>query len=252
MSKILESTGLVKSLVGRIQDFCKTHAEERIVTKYSKFFREGYDPYGVSFDLIPLEGGRILKEYRDALGIEGFLNLGDLLMASGKHEEACFAIHFINAFKREYSKKTFERIAAWFDGKVQNWAISDGLCGDVLAYFLAKSIVRLDDFALWRNSPNKWKRRAVPVTMLVLLKGQFDASRLLAFIRPMMMDQERVVHQGLGWFLRELWRKSPAEVEEFLAEWKDSAARLIFQYATEKMTAEQKSRFRRAKTPKQA
>jgi 3-methyladenine DNA glycosylase AlkD len=62
-----------------------------------------------------------------------------------------------------------------------------------------------------------------------------------------MLDQERVVQQGLGWFLREAWKRRPEVVEAFLLEWKDSAPRLIFQYATEKMTPENKARFRKAK-----
>jgi hypothetical protein len=56
-----------------------------------------------------------------------------------------------------------------------------------------------------------------------------------------------VVHQGLGWFLREAWKLYPQPVENYLAVWKDSAPRLIFQYATEKMTPEQKACFRREK-----
>jgi hypothetical protein len=36
-------------------------------------------------------------------------------------------------------------------------------------------------------------------------------------------------------------------VEPFLLDWKDTAPRLIFQYATEKMTAADKARFRAAK-----
>jgi len=70
---------------------------------------------------------------------------------------------------------------------------------------------------------------------------------LLRFIRPMMMDEERVVHQGLGWFLREAWKVNPKAVEPFLMEWKDRSARLIFQYATEKMTPKQKARYRAGK-----
>jgi 3-methyladenine DNA glycosylase AlkD len=67
------------------------------------------------------------------------------------------------------------------------------------------------------------------------------------FIEPLMMDPEREVHQGVGWFLREAWKIQPAPVEEFLLKYKDTAARLIFQYATEKMDSEQKERFRRTK-----
>jgi 3-methyladenine DNA glycosylase AlkD len=86
--------------------------------------------------------------------------------------------------------------------------------------------------------------------MLGLLKVREDFGPLLEFIRPMMLDPERVVHQGLGWFLREAWKKQPKPVEAFLLEWKDTAPRLIFQYATEKMTAAARARFRREKSRK--
>lgn len=238
---------VLRSLAARIRDFCRAHADEKIIVKYAKYFREGYDAYGVDGELTSAEADAIVREYRETLGFEGFLDLGDLLMASGKYEESHFAIHFVTAFGKWFSKATLGRIGAWFDGGVQNWAISDGICGNILSPLLSRSLVALDDFGSWRGSPDRWKRRAVPVSMLALLKTGFDIDRMLDFIRPIMMDNERVVDQGLGWFLREAWKKHPIEVERFLLEWKDSAARLIFQYATERMTPEGKERFRRAK-----
>jgi 3-methyladenine DNA glycosylase AlkD len=74
-----------------------------------------------------------------------------------------------------------------------------------------------------------------------------DYKKLLALIQPLMSDKERVVHQGAGWFLREAWKRQPKPVEDFLFRHKDTAARLIFQYATEKMTPEQKSRYRKSR-----
>ncbi len=71
---------------------------------------------------------------------------------------------------------------------------------------------------------------------------------MLEFIDPMMMDTEREVHQGLGWFLRECWKKDRNETEKFLLKWKNHCARLIIQYATEKMTKEERLRFRKAKS----
>jgi len=52
----------------------------------------------------------------------------------------------------------------------------------------------------------------------------------------MMMEQEREIHQGLGWFLRECWKKDRLQTENFLLKWKNDCARLIIQYASEKMT----------------
>jgi 3-methyladenine DNA glycosylase AlkD len=63
----------------------------------------------------------------------------------------------------------------------------------------------------------------------------------------MMVDDERVVQQGLGWFLRESWKRYPDETEELLLEFKDRAGRVIYQYATEKMTAAAKARFKAEK-----
>jgi hypothetical protein len=62
-----------------------------------------------------------------------------------------------------------------------------------------------------------------------------------------MHDDERVVHQGLGWFLREAWKRDAADVEPFLLRFKDSAPRLIFQYATERMAAADKARYKASK-----
>ena len=69
----------------------------------------------------------------------------------------------------------------------------------------------------------------------------------ILFVEKLMTDPEREVHQGMGWFLREAWKINSAEVEPFLLKYKDSAPRLIIQYACEKMTAENKQRFRRTK-----
>ena len=83
--------------------------------------------------------------------------------------------------------------------------------------------------------------------MLELLKSTKDYASFFNFIEPLMMDSERVVHQGLGWFLREAWKLRKKQTESFLLKWKNDAARVIFQYATEKMTPEQKKRFRKEK-----
>ena len=66
-------------------------------------------------------------------------------------------------------------------------------------------------------------------------------------IEPLMTDDEKFVQKGLGWFLREAWKKHPLETEDFMLKWKDRCGRIIIQYATEKMDRENKERFRRAR-----
>jgi len=83
--------------------------------------------------------------------------------------------------------------------------------------------------------------------MIKYLKHSNDLKTMFSFIDTLMMDSEREVHQGLGWFLRECWKRDRSLTEEFLLKWKDDCARLIIQYATEKMTKEERLQFRRDK-----
>jgi 3-methyladenine DNA glycosylase AlkD len=230
-----------------IRDFCQKNADLARVQKYARFFVEGYDAYGVDQKLMEKQRDLWLQAYRKDLGFDGFLRLGNLLVESGKYEEASCAILFVTKFKEEFTPETFGRLGCWLDQGFRNWAHTDVFCGEVLAHFVTERIASLDAFSEWRNANSKWKRRAVPVTLIKSLQTGIPVSRLLEFVSPMMLDSEKVVQQGLGWFLREAWKKSPALVEKFLLDWKNTCPRLIVQYATEKMSASKKRRFKRSK-----
>jgi 3-methyladenine DNA glycosylase AlkD len=233
-----------QSLAAEIRAFCSTHGDPKLVVKYSRYFREGYDAFGLSREVYEKRREVWLQKYERELGLAGFLELGDCLIKTGKYEEASYAITFLVPFKKEWTKETFQHVGRWLEEGICNWAHSDVLCGEVLGPCFAQKIVAISALKEWRKSTSKWKRRAVPVTLLASAKMPEKIPSLLKFIRPMMLDEERVVHQGLGWFLREAWKINPRAVEPFLMEWKDRSARLIFQYATEKMTPKQKMRFR--------
>ncbi len=240
----------VSALFDEIREFCRRNADPAIVLKYGRYFQEGYDAYGMDQKKMEAQRDQWLARCGPELGLAGFLDLGDRLVATGKYEEASYAVWFVAACREEFAPETLERLAGWLDRGIVNWAHTDFLCGEVLGDFLLRGIVPLEAFAAWREAPSKWRRRALPVLLIKPLKKGRPVSELLPFVEPLVSDGERVVHQGLGWFLREAWKKDPAPVEDFLLRWKDSCARLIVQYATEKMTVDQKARFRRAKGKK--
>jgi 3-methyladenine DNA glycosylase AlkD len=138
-------------------------------------------------------------------------------------------------------------LGQWFDGGVRNWGHTDVICGEIIGKRLADGAIKPAVLAGWRSSPHKYKRRAVPVSLINLVKTGSAAGPLLQFVEPLMLDSEKFVQQGMGWFLRECWKKDPAPVEEFLLKYRETAPRLIFQYATDRMSAAGKQRFRRTK-----
>jgi 3-methyladenine DNA glycosylase AlkD len=237
------------ALAGEIREYCAAHADAGNAGKWARYFKEGYDAWGLLDKDHPLWSEKQqewLERYRK-IGLRGFLKLGELLFPSGKYEEGSLAIRFVKEMRDQLDAKSVASLGKWFAAGIGNWAHTDVLCGEVIAPLLQSGRIEIGSIAPWRGSRYKYQRRAAVVAMLGLLKTPAPLGPLLEFLRPMMMDSERVVQQGLGWFLREAWKKQPRPVEAFLLEYKDSAPRLIFQYATERMTPAARARFRRAR-----
>lgn len=234
-----------KGLAQAVKKFCRENADPERAVKYARYFTEGYDPYGI--EQKPMEKARDqwLAAHREELGFAGFLEAAELLLVSGKYEEASFALWFGGAFPGEFTQETLDRFGQWLDRGFKNWAHTDVFCGEVLSVFLVQKIVPLKAFGSWRAASSKWRRRAVPVTLIKQIKNGAAVSSLVKFVEPMLDDPERVVQQGLGWFLREAWKSERELVEEYLLRHNDHAPRLVIQYATEKMTAAEKARFKK-------
>jgi 3-methyladenine DNA glycosylase AlkD len=232
-------------LIRKIRQHCRANGNPAIVKKYSRFFKEGYDAYGLdskSYDSFMAE---VTKD--DQLTLKIVLAAAPDLIKSGKYEETFIVIIMLKRFYPEFTPKTFKEIENWLKVGIVNWAHADVLAGDIVAYFLKNGIVPLTVLAPWREGKNKFQRRISAVALIKLLDNGKDIGKLIDFVEPLMSDQEREVHQGVGWFLREAWKIDKQKTESFLLKWKNTAPRLIFQYATEKMTASDKARFKKEK-----
>jgi len=230
-----------------IRKFCEKNKNPEIEKKYSRYFTEGYDAYGLDRKTFESQREKWLEQWKKDFTLEDFLLLGDKLISTGKYEEASFAIGFIYLQKERFTTETFERLGDWLENEILNWAHTDVLSGQALAHFIVNKIVDIESLKEWTEASSKWKRRSVPVTLVDVLKTNIPLKTLFSTIKPLMLDDEKFVQKGLGWFLREAWKLYPKKTEDFLLKWKDSCGRTIIQYATEKMDKENKTRFKRVK-----
>lgn len=238
---------MAEDIRSEIRSYCLSLANNDNVIKYSRYFKEGlYNGYGLTTPQIK-EGVKILIKL-PGLSLKSLLDSAPDIIKNGKYEETGILMLLVNGFHKQFDKDTFSSIAGWYSYGIDNWAHADTLGMLILPLFLKKKIVEIHAFTPWLKSQNKFQRRSVPVTLIKSLKTHENFQELFAFVECLMSDPEREVHQGTGWFLREAWKIKPLETEAFLLKWKDTTPRLIIQYATEKMTTEAKSRFKRKKS----
>lgn len=235
--------------IKEIREFCELNSDLKIIEKYSKYFKEGFDGFGIDSKVLKKQIEHWVTKWKDEMSLSDYLDLSDELIQNGRFEEKDLAIHFVKSKKAEYTEETFNRIGKWFESGISNWASTDVLCMLVLPHFFIENIIGFDRLREWNDSKSEWQRRAVPVLFVELskLKVDFKNDIALSVIEPLMMDESEYVQKGLGTLLRELWKKEPKEIEKFLYEWKDRCGRVIIRYATEKMDKESKAKFKKAK-----
>lgn len=232
-----------KGIFDHVHAFGIENQNATIVEKYKRYFKEGYDAYGLGHDQVETMVKEILA--MPAATHELMLETSLLLVESPKYEMTVIAIKLILGHKKNWGPITFKTVEKWFSIGITNWAQTDYICSELMPLFFKKQLVGLSAISGWRTAKNKFQRRAAVVGLIKPMKASTDFKPWFDFIEPMMHDVAREVHQGLGWFLRETWKKQPDNTELFLMKYKDTSPRLIFQYATEKMSPEGKLRFRR-------
>lgn len=232
-------------IIQEIQSYCIANADAERVEKSQRFFKEEFVGHGLTAPQLYSKVKELQKEGN--FDLPAVLEAAPVLMKGGMFEEISMALLLLGGLWKQFTPETFQTINSWFSLSISNWAHADTLGMFILPKFLDKKILDMNDFRSWLDSPYKFQRRCVPVTLIKHMKKTREVMPSILFVEKLMADPERVVHQGMGWFLREAWKINAAEVEPFLLKYKDTAPRLIIQYACEKMTSENKLRFRRAK-----
>jgi len=240
-------SSLINEKLIEIREFCNANTNQKNIDKYSRYFREGFDGYGIDHKVYAEQLAKWIRVWQDELTIDDYLDLGDELMKTGRYEEKSFAISFLESEKENFSEEVFRRIGLWFDYGIDNWGNTDVLCMLILPHFISDRVIDLHKLGEWSSSTSEWKRRAVPVTLVELAKKDLKPEEAFSIVEPLMPDESEYVRKGLGTLLRTIWKSYPEETEAFLMKWKDSCGRLIIQYATEKMDKEYRKKFRKSK-----
>ena len=234
-----------EELIKDVYNFCKANYNQENVIKYSNYFKGDYDAWGLT---TPMVRARVKELYaRKDIDLNVVLDAAPSVIKQGKYEEISIILLLIDSFYKQFNITAYHEIEKLYLIGIDNWAHADTLAMFILPKFVNQNIITPTDLKKWLKAENKFQRRSVPVTLIKSLKTCNDFNDYFKIIESLMVDKDREVHQGVGWFLREAWKKNHEVTESFLLIWKDRAPRLIIQYATEKMTKEEKLRFRKEK-----
>ena len=137
-------------IINDIRDFCRQNQDPAMVEKYKRYFKDGYDAWGLGPGLAPGKAKDIIA--KPGMSLELALEAAPFLIKSGKYEETFFAFLLTQGFHKEWTKQTFFEMENWFTIGFTNWAHTDYFCGEIMHLFFKKNIIGMNDLREWRET----------------------------------------------------------------------------------------------------
>jgi len=122
---------------------------------------------------------------------------------------------------------------------LDNWASVDHFTVGIYGVLWGKGVVKDQHIEALLKSDNFWDRRvAVVSTVSLNLKsrgGRGDTPRTLAVCEKVVDDREDLIRKALSWALRELSKRDPMAVRDFLGTYQNRLAGLVLREVSHKL-----------------
>jgi len=123
------------------------------------------------------------------------------------------------------------------------WALVDGLAADVVGGILMASPTEVEPIMdRWSADPDFWIRRSSLLAELRPLRAGADLAPFIRRADAMLDEKEFFIRKAIGWVLRELGRRRPAEVDTWLTPRTHRASGVTMREAVRYLPAEERDR----------
>ncbi len=211
----------------------KKSANKKQAVILQRFFKTDPGQYGagdIFCGLMVPQSRAIVKKFNHLT-----LNENKKLLASKIHEVRLVGLLILVDQFAKSDTKTKAKIVKFYLTNlkaVNNWDLVDLTAHKILgAWLLDKSPAKLYELA---NSKNLWARRVAIISTFAHIKNN-NFQPTLRLAKKLLTDQHDLIHKAVGWMLRELGKKSPTQLHNFLNQHSKTMPRTMLRYAIEKL-----------------
>ena len=163
---------------------------------------------------------------------------------SAYYEVMSQALYFYQ--HRKLSRRETRTILRWVE-RCTCWEHSDDLSKIYATVVEANPSWIVPTLKKWNRSDNAWKRRQSLVSLIEYASKRehvLPFPDLIAFVEPLLADDDYYVQKGLGWTLREIGNVYPLEFAQFLERHAAHLAPQAWTSATKNLPKKDKARLR--------
>lgn len=207
------------------------------------FFKTGPGQYGEGDEFIGVtvpDQRKIARTFRD-LALPEVIKL----LHSPKHEHRLTALFILVGQYRTGDKKTKQQIKdLYYKNReyVNNWDLVDSSAAYILGDYLKTYSFSPDVLSRLAGASSIWDRRmAIIATFAWIKDGRLDLTLKIAAM--LLNDKQDLIHKATGWALREVGKKDPEKLLDFLNTNAGQMPRTALRYSVERLSNEDRQRY---------
>lgn len=197
----------------------RAHADPARAAEMAAYHKQSREVLGLSNALT----GELAETWRKSLDQQGLVTLAKGLWGSDIFEARIAAGKlFLQARMRPDDSLAWACIAG-FVPEFDSWAIADAVAQGGQKRLL-QDPARLDQLDSWITSEHMWTRRAALVFTLPYTKSRHPnaaetaaRARILGWCERLAPDRDRFIQKAIAWWLRDLSKRDPSTVTDWLA-----------------------------------
>jgi 3-methyladenine DNA glycosylase AlkD len=219
--------------LARLKKTLKEQADRKKAEILKKFFKTGPGEYaegdiflGVNVPCLR----KIAKEYNRIS-----LSAVTRLLKSKIHEERLTALLILNhRFEKANprGRKRIYNIYLSHTSYINNWDLVDLTAGHIVGAFLSDKSKK--PLYVLARSDLLWERRIAIVATFYFIR-KCDFADTLRIAKVLLSDECDLIHKAAGWMLREVGKRDPARLEDFLSRYYKEMPRTMLRYAIERL-----------------
>lgn len=170
--------------------------------------------------------------------------LGRALWREPVHELRAFALELLLARPSELKPADLPLLESWLR-RSRSWAYVDAIAIHLVGPLVEghRDVARHLD--RWARDRDFWLRRSALLALLLpLRRGGGDWPRFVRYADAMLDESELFIRKAIGWVLREVGKREPARVVEFLGPRRARASGLTVREAVKYLPAAERARLR--------
>ena len=238
-------TGIAGGLASRIEAELRRHADPARAEGEKRYLKSDLEFIGVPTPVFR----RVLKDQlKDAPPLDrgALLALVSELWAHEVFELRAAAVELLDLRGELLMPPDIEVAARLLRGS-HTWALVDSLAAHVAGGLVDRFPELGSTLDRWARDPDFWVRRAAMLALLVpLRRGGGEFERFARYADAMLEEKEFFIRKAIGWVLREVSKKRPALVAEWLAPRMNRASGVTLREALKYLPPESRDALSRA------